>query len=275
MGMGPTVAIGALDEDRHERTRRVGWIDLDRLSSARVLVVGAGALGNEAVKNLVLSGVHRITIVDMDRVVRSNLSRCLFFTEEDARRRESKAEVLARRAGEMDPEARVEAIISKVEDVQEEAFQASDLVLGCLDNIAARLHVNAHCYRHSRPLVDGGTMGTSGKVQVAIPPEGPCLQCAMNQSHYRVMERRFSCSGAETVLYEPKMAAEITTTSVIAAIQVREGLKILSGRCGGCLHHLLLYDGLRNRVMELEVELDPECQMHVEGHIGTSSPDYQ
>ncbi|MCU0860954.1 MAG: ThiF family adenylyltransferase, partial [Methanomassiliicoccales archaeon] len=125
--MGPTVTLGTLDEDRHERARRVGWIDLDRLSSAHVLVVGAGALGNEAVKNLVLSGVHEITIVDMDKVVRSNLSRCLFFTEEDARRREPKAEVLARRARAMDPEAKVEAVVSKVEDVREGVFQTSNL----------------------------------------------------------------------------------------------------------------------------------------------------
>ncbi len=84
----------------------------------------------------------------------------------------------------------------------------------------------------------------------------------MNRTHYRTLERRYSCTGSDTVFFEPKLAAEITTTSVIAAIQVREAIKILSGKGDNCLHHLLYYNGLTNQIQELEIPLDPECPMH-------------
>lgn len=258
-----------------ERSRRVGWIDVDRLGQSKVLVIGAGALGNEVVKDLVLSGIGDVTVVDMDRVVPSNLNRCLFFREEDARTRSFKAEALAERAGQMASSSRVKAIVSKVQELDEGELQGADVTLGCLDNIAARLHVNAHCCHLGRPLVDGGTLSTSGKVQVVLPPRSPCLQCSMNRTHYRTLEKRYSCTGSDTVFFEPKLAAEITTTSVIAAIQVREAVKILSRQEGRCLRHLLHYNGLTNQVQELEVPLDPDCRLH-DGHCTEQgqSPDY-
>ena len=95
---------GSFDEDRFDRSKRIPWLDMDSLSSARVLVVGAGALGNEVVKNLALSGVGNITVVDMDHVVVSNLNRCLFFRSQDAQRRGMKAQLVAEGAKELQPE---------------------------------------------------------------------------------------------------------------------------------------------------------------------------
>ncbi len=260
--MDRPIRPGEVDDDRMERSRRVGWIDVDRLRGSRALVVGAGALGNEVVKDLVLSGMGKVRIVDMDRVALTNLNRCMFFREEDARERSFKAEVLAERASQLDHACEVEGIVARVQDISEDELRDCDVAIGCLDNIAARLHVNAHSYHLGRPLVDGGTLGTSGKVQVVLPPSSPCLQCSMNRTHYRVMEKRFSCTGADTVFFEPKLAAEITTTSVIAAIQVREAMKVLSGRADRCLRHLMHYNGLTNQVQELETAIDPDCPLH-------------
>ncbi|MDD1748167.1 MAG: ThiF family adenylyltransferase [Methanomassiliicoccales archaeon] len=260
--MNRPIRPGEWDEDRMERSRRVEWIDVDRLRESKALVIGAGALGNEVSKNLALSGVGDITIVDMDRVSLSNLNRCLFFREEDAQLRSFKAEALAERVRGMGAPCKVKGIVSEVESLDEGVFKSSDVVLGCLDNIAARLHVNAHCCHHGRPLIDGGTLSTSGKVQVVIPRNWPCLQCSMNRTHFRTMEKRYSCTGSDTVFFEPKLAAEITTTSVIAAIQVRESIKVLCSQKDKCLHHLLYYNGLTNQIQELEVPMDPECPMH-------------
>jgi len=251
-----------LDDDRWERSRRIGWLDVDRVAAARVLVVGAGALGNEVVKDLVLAGVRRITLVDMDRAVRSNLSRCVFLREEDARDGEFKARAVARRAMELDPGARVEPVTTRVEELPDEAWPAHDLVMGCLDNIAARLHVNAHACYHRVPFIDGGTSGTAGKVQVVVPPSTPCLQCSANRSHYRTLDLRHSCTGSDVTFYQPRIAAEITTTAVIAAVQVREAMKLLSGRREAVLHHVLHYQGLTNRWDELELSVDPTCPNH-------------
>lgn len=251
-----------MDEDRWERSRRIEWLDMQRVHRAKVLVAGAGALGNEAVKDLVLAGVRSITVVDMDHVVRSNLNRCVLFRDGDSAIRRYKAEAVAERAMELDPEAVVRPVIGQIEELDDDEWDRHDVVLGCLDNVAARLHVNAHAYHHHRGYIDGGTAGFAGRVQVVLPPTGPCLQCGLNRSHYRILDRRHSCTGAETTFYEPKMAAEITTTALIAAVQVREGLKLICGCYDAAIHNVVHYNGARNTWDELELTVDPGCPMH-------------
>ncbi|HSV42335.1 MAG TPA: ThiF family adenylyltransferase [Methanomassiliicoccales archaeon] len=252
-----------VDEDRLDRSRRIAWLDVDRVIAAKVMVIGAGALGNEVVKNLVLSGFRKITLVDMDHVVRSNLNRCVFFGEDDATGKSMKAQVVARNASRMDPDVDIVPIVGKVEELDEGLLKEHDLVFGCLDNIMARLHLNAHSYFAGIPYIDGGTDGFSGKVQAVLPPSTPCLQCAMNRSHYKVLQKRFSCTGADVVYHERKMPAEITTTSVVAAIQVREGLKVVSGSEDKVIRNVVFYNGLENRYETFELDIDPECPNHM------------
>ena len=80
----------------------------------------------------------------MDHVSGSNLNRCLFFEEEDAVSKRSKAAVLASKATALHPEARVEGMHAKIEEFSTERFAEHSLVFGCLDNVGARMHVNAH-----------------------------------------------------------------------------------------------------------------------------------
>lgn len=254
---------GEGDEDRWDRSRRICWLDMDRVQRGRYLVLGAGALGNETVKDLVLAGVRNITLVDMDHVVRSNLNRCVMFREQDSAKRRLKAEVVAERAAELDPGVRVRAIVGCIEKLPKDEWMEHDVVLGCLDNIAARLHANAHSYYHGTPYIDGGTDGFAGRVQAIVPPSTPCLQCGLNRSHYRVLEKRHSCTGSEVTYYQPGMAAEITTTSIIAALQVREALKLVCGRGDAVIRHVVHYDGLRNSWDELEMTVEPSCPLHL------------
>ena len=253
---------GQYDEDRFDRSKRIGWIDMDSLSEARCLVVGAGALGNEVVKDLVLSGFRNITIVDMDRVVRSNLNRCIFFREEDSRSGLPKAEILAGRARTLDSAISVKHIVSRIEDLDDALLKSFSIAFGCLDNMAARLHLNAHTFHLGIPYIDGGTNGMAGRVQVITPPNSPCLQCGMNRTHYKIMDDRHSCTGNEVSYYQPMMPAEITTTSVVAAIEVREALKIVSGKRDDCIRHVMHYNGMTNRCEVFELSVDPLCPMH-------------
>jgi molybdopterin/thiamine biosynthesis adenylyltransferase len=138
-------------EDRFDRSKRIPWFDLDRTSQANVLVVGAGALGNEVVKDLVLSGVGHITLVDMDRVVPSNLNRCVFFTREDAEDGNLKVEAVAKGALALDEDVEITTEAQRVEDLGEGIFDGIDVVLGCLDNLATRVHVNANTYYRRIP----------------------------------------------------------------------------------------------------------------------------
>lgn len=256
------VRLGDADEDRYDRSRRIPWLDLEKVFKARVLMIGAGALGNEVAKNLVLSGFRRITIVDMDRVVGSNLNRCLFFTSDDAMQRRGKAKAVAEGISRLSAEAQPRAVAKKIEDCGESVFRSSDIVLGCLDNVGARVHANAHSYHAGIPFIDGGIEGFAGKVMISLPPKGACLQCSMNRSHAKIAALRFSCTGRDVVLHEPRVPAEITTTSVVSAIMVRETLKLVSGRNEMVLANALYYDGQRNVCEEMEVDLNPDCPVH-------------
>lgn len=260
--MDEVIRPGKEAEDRFDRSRRVEWLDLDAVFSTRVLMVGAGALGNEVGKNLALSGFRRVTIVDMDRVSLSNLNRCLFFEKSDPQEGRFKSEALAKGMEGIGEDMCVDAITTSIQEVRHEAFQTHDIVLGCLDNIIARMYVNSCAYRSSKPYIDGGMDGLTGKVMVVRPPDGPCLQCGMNASHARVAGTRFSCTGADVVFHEPRLAAEITTTSVVSAVMVREALKLVSGRQDMSLSNLFYYDGGRNTSEELEISLNPSCPVH-------------
>jgi molybdopterin/thiamine biosynthesis adenylyltransferase len=252
------ITVGYMDEDRFDRMRRIEWVDVEAIHRARCLVAGAGALGNEVVKDMVLAGFRRIDIVDMDGIVPSNLSRCLFFRSEDGCE-VKKAEAVAERAKVLDPDAEIRPIVGRVQDIEDWHY---DIVLGCLDNIAARLHVNAHTYYHRVPYIDGATDGMRGKVQVVLT-DGPCLQCSMNRTHVREAERRFTCTGNGTV-YAPRTAADITTTAVIAAMEVREAMKVASGRVDLCIRNVSYYYGDSGEVETVQVQSDPDCPNHSE-----------
>src|SRR4051795_6504126 len=121
------------DDDRYSRLRLIPWWRQEKLAAARVLVVGAGALGNEVLKNLALVGIGTTFVIDLDSVEPSNLSRSVLFRAEDGG--QPKAEVAARRAREINPEV---SIVPRHGDVITEMglglFAAVDVVIGCLDN---------------------------------------------------------------------------------------------------------------------------------------------
>ncbi|HDP96189.1 MAG TPA: ThiF family adenylyltransferase [Euryarchaeota archaeon] len=260
--MRKIVRAGYQDEDRLDRSRRIEWLDLDRICGSTAVLVGAGALGNEVAKNLALSGFAGITIVDSDTIEMSNLSRCAFFSEEDAYRKRAKSEALAEAVQHLHPTMSVDFKKCRIEELPSDFFQQHDIIFGCLDNINARLHVNSHSRLAGKPYIDGSMRGTLGRVFVSLPPDGPCLECAANSSHSKIAALRFSCTGSETAVFVPPVPAEITTTSVISALTVREGLRLLSKEAVPLDGQMIYYDGLRNTLELMEVDVDPGCPNH-------------
>ena len=260
--MGEVIRPLTPDDDRLDRSRRIEWFDIDAIADTKVLMIGAGALGNEVGKNLVLSGFRDIKIVDMDHIVGSNLNRCMFFDSRDASERRFKAETLAARMNALCEETKARGIAERVEEIDAKDFDEADVVIGCLDNIAARIYVNSAAYAASKFYVDGGMDGLVGKVMVVNPPTGACLACGMNRSHARVADVRYSCTGSEVTFHEPRLSAEVTTTSVIGAVMVREVIKHVSGREDLLLSNMFYYDGSRNCCEEWEIERNPECVVH-------------
>ena len=94
--------------DRYRRHEQIDWFSQDKVRSSRIVVVGAGAIGNEVVKNLALLGVGAVDVYDFDRVEEHNLTRSVFLRESDIG--ENKATAVVRRASEVDPGVRLRAI---------------------------------------------------------------------------------------------------------------------------------------------------------------------
>ena len=98
--------IPNLKKDRLGTFSFISWWEREKVENARVMVVGAGALGNEVIKNLTLMGIGHIFIVDFDTIELANLSRSVLFRESDSGRK--KAEVAAARAKELNPNVHVQ-----------------------------------------------------------------------------------------------------------------------------------------------------------------------
>jgi len=149
-----------------------GW-DQEIVSEGSVMIVGVGALGCEIAKDFALMGIGKIVLVDLDTIETSNLSRQMLFKPGDEGR--PKAEVAAERLKDMNPFLKVDFYFEKLQKLPMSVYEECDIVIAALDNFNARLDLNKICLRLKKPLVEGGTVGFEGHVQVVIP-EGSELE---------------------------------------------------------------------------------------------------
>lgn len=215
------------EDDRYSRLRLIPWWDHERISKAKIMVVGAGAIGNELIKNLALLGIGNIYILDMDIIENSNLTRSVLFRRTDIGR--YKSEVAAERAREINPDVNAVGIVANViDDIGLGVFRKMDIVLGGLDNREARLAINQACYKVNKPWIDGAIEVLNGFARVFIPGHGACYECTMTDMDWQLINKRKSCALlTHKQLSEGKIPTTPTSSSVIAGIQVQEMLKLL------------------------------------------------
>ena len=249
------------DQDRYSRLRLISWWRQERLRAASVLVVGAGALGNEVMKNLALLGLGTIYLIDLDKVEPSNLSRSVLFREQDGGR--PKAEVAAQRARELNPEITVIPIHGDViTDLGLGLFADVDLVIGCLDNREARLWVNRQCWKTGTPWIDAGIQEIQGVVKVFVPPDSACYECAMTERDYQLLNRRYSCPLlSRDEILAGKVPTAPTIASMMAALQVQEALKLLHGMPVAA-GSALVYNGVANQFYSTKLPFRDDCLSH-------------
>uniref|UniRef100_A0A8D0CKG0 SUMO-activating enzyme subunit 2 n=1 Tax=Scleropages formosus TaxID=113540 RepID=A0A8D0CKG0_SCLFO len=149
----------------------------DSVSSCRVLVVGAGGIGCELLKNLVLTGFKNIEVIDLDTIDVSNLNRQFLFQKKHVGK--SKAQVAKESVLQFCPEANITAYHDSImnPDYNVEFFKNFMLVMNALDNRAARNHVNRMCLAANIPLIESGTAGYLGQVTVIKKGLTECYEC--------------------------------------------------------------------------------------------------
>mmetsp|Transcript_53382 Transcript_53382/g.155601 ORF Transcript_53382/g.155601 Transcript_53382/m.155601 type:complete len:607 (-) Transcript_53382:99-1919(-) len=145
--------------------------------NSKLLVVGAGGIGCELLKNLVLTGFRDIEVVDLDTIDVSNLNRQFLFRRKHVDR--PKAEVAAEAVREFRPGVKIIAHHGNVKEPQYgvEFISKFDVVVNALDNLDARRHVNRLCLAAERPLLEAGSTGHLGQVTVIRKGETECFEC--------------------------------------------------------------------------------------------------
>lgn len=217
-----------LTQSRYHRQELITWWDQSKLSAAKVLVVGAGAIGNEVVKNLALVGVRHIEVVDMDTIEHSNLARCVFFREEHEGK--TKAETLAAEAVKLNTEIQCEAHVMPVQRLGLAYLEKFDIIIGALDNREARAWVNQAARKLGKYWIDGAIEGLRGLVRT-FAPEGPCYACTLTESDYKQMAHRRSCALlAPDEILSGKTPTNATTAGLVGAVQVQEAIKFIVDR---------------------------------------------
>ncbi len=142
------------------------------LNESKIFIVGAGAIGCEHLKNFAMLGVENIVITDMDTIEKSNLNRQFLFRNSDIGKFKSDSAASAIRR--MNPRLNVVSHTNKVgketEHVYDRTFFSEiSCVTNALDNVSARLFVDTLCLKYGKPLLESGTLGSKGNVQVIVP----------------------------------------------------------------------------------------------------------
>uniref|UniRef100_A0A182WFG0 SUMO-activating enzyme subunit n=1 Tax=Anopheles minimus TaxID=112268 RepID=A0A182WFG0_9DIPT len=148
-----------------------------KITDSKVLVVGAGGIGCEVLKNLVLTGFTDIEIIDLDTIDVSNLNRQFLFHKEHVGK--SKANVARESALSFNPNAKIKAYHDSIttNNYGVNFFQRFSIVLNALDNRAARSHVNRLCLTADVPLIESGTAGYNGQVELIKRGLTICYEC--------------------------------------------------------------------------------------------------
>ena len=257
----PAVSPAGREEDRFSRFRLIGWWDQEKISSARVLVIGAGALGNEILKNLALLGFSNIVVVDLDSIEASNLSRSILYRAEDVGRH--KADVAAEGVRDILPGANVHPITGDVvHGLGLGLFAWADIVLAGLDNREARLWINRASWKMNKPWIDGAIEGINGVARVFVPGRPPCYECTLGETDWAILNKRMSCN---LLVLESEPAGKVATTptisSIIAGLQVQEAVKLLHG-LPVLAGKGFVFEGLNHTSYRVEYTENPDCMSH-------------
>ena len=227
------ITINYYEEDRDDRTTRFfGKAEFEYLKERKILVVGAGAIGNEVIKNLALLGVKEVRLVDFDRVSKSNANRCVFFRETDHNKL-YKVEAVKKRVAEMS-KLKIIPYKCRIEEAPEEVWEDLDLVIVGVDNDYARMLINAKVLTLAMddkfiPVINGAMALTFIECEVLLPGSTACLTCLWTENYKEKLIKTQVVKSCDEFFIEvlPKFPAISTFTSVVGGIMVTEATKLL------------------------------------------------
>ncbi len=252
---GLPVVEGSLDADFADRYSRhlvlpeVGLAGQQRLAESRVALIGAGGLGSPAALYLAAAGIGSLTLIDDDKVERSNLQRQVIHADVRIGMAKVKSARLALSA--LNPSIEINAREARVEAGNVESLlQGHDLILDGADNFPTRYLLDAACRRLRIPLVYAAVHRFSGQVSVfdSRREDSPCYRCLFPEPPSAAEAP--NCSEAGVLGVVP---------GIMGMLQASEAMKLLLGLGRTLVGRLLCFDALDGSFRELRLPRDPRC----------------
>lgn len=236
---------------RYNRQIVLPNFDLDKqeiLLNAKILIVGVGGLGCAAAQYLVAAGVGEITLIDDDKVEKTNLQRQILHAEADV----GINKCLSAKASleQMNSDIKIHVIQKRLElDNYLELIESLDLVLDCTDNLTSRNTLNQACYQLGKPLVSGAAIRMEGQLMNIVPAEkSACYACV---SAY-FGEQNLSC--VESGVMSP-------VVGIIGAMQALEAIKVLCDYGVASVNQIMMFDGMTATWQTFKVPKKINCSI--------------
>jgi adenylyltransferase/sulfurtransferase len=239
--------------DRYSRQSRfqpLGEQGQRNLASSRVLIAGCGALGTFHANALARAGVGSLRIVDRDYVELNNLQRQWLFDEDDATEGIPKAVAAARALRRINSRIQIEPLVADLTAANaDDLLGEAHLILDGTDNFETRYLINDWCVREGVPWVYGAAVASYGLTMPVLPGETACLACIYPEPP----------SGAQPTCETAGVLN--TVTAAIAAFQVSEAIKILSGRRQAVTRKITTIDVWSGQLRQVPLPgPDPACR---------------
>jgi len=228
--------------DRQIRFAPLGMEGQTRLSHARVVIVGMGALGAVIAQHLVRSGIGFLRIIDRDVLEWTNLQRQMLYTEQDVIQALPKALAAAAHLQAINSQIIVEPVVADVTAGNAEMLLTDvDLILDGSDNFTVRYLMNDISLKHRIPWIYGGASGASGMTMTFIPGQTACFRCLFQSP---------PPSGAIDTCDTAGVISP--AVDIVASLQVTEALKWLSGHLDALHGTLMRFDLWKHQWMPIQ-----------------------
>lgn len=243
------MALSADDIERHKRhilLKEIGGPGVQKLRSASVSIVGAGALGGPCALYLAAAGVGEIEIWDDDRVDLSNLQRQVQFRTSDVGC--NKVDILSDRLLAINPESVISPQKQRF-DADKEA--AGQILIDATDNFETRFTLNDLAHMSGRYLVSGAASRWSGQVSVyasGLEEDQPCYRCFVPD----LPPEAQACDEVGVVG---------ALTGQVGAAMALEVVKLITGAGQPLIGRLQILDGLSGNVRVVKLRPNPDCHV--------------